>query len=52
MSHPVNDEILENLYEEALASLYSRNMDLLFSKEEIEECASQTARYQFEEMSQ
>ena len=51
MSHPINDEILENLFEEAKLSLYRRGMHFIFSEEEIEECAAKTARSQFEEMS-
>ena len=47
---PDNDAILENLYEEAKASLYKRGMHFVFSTEEIEECAAETARYKFEEL--
>ena len=50
MSNLQNTEILENLFEEAKKSLYRRGMHFVFSKEEIEECAAETARYKFEEL--
>jgi len=49
MSNLQNDELLENLFEEAKLSLYRRGMHFIFSKEEIEECATETARYKFDE---
>ena len=52
MSNSQNTELLENLFEEAKLSLYRRGMHFIFSKEEIEECASETARSKFEELSQ
>ena len=52
MSNLQNDELLENLFEEAKLSLYRRGMHFIFSKEKIEECAAETARYKFDELSQ
>lgn len=52
MSHSANTEILENLYEEALANSYAKNHHLLFSKEEIEECAAKVAQSKFDAMCQ
>jgi len=52
MSNLQNDELLENLFEEAKLSLYRRGMHFIFSKEEIEQCAAETARYKLEELSQ
>ena len=52
MSNLQNDELLENLFEEAKLSLYKRGMHFIFSKEEIEECAAETARYKFEDLCQ
>ena len=52
MSNQQNDELLENLFEEAKLSLYRRGMHFIFSKEEIEECAAKTARYKFEDLCQ
>ena len=50
MSNQQNDELLENLFEEAKLSLYRRGMHFIFSKEEIEECAAETARSKFEDL--
>ena len=50
MSNSQNTEILENLFEEAKTSLYRRGMHFVFSKEEIEECAAETAHYKFEKL--
>ena len=52
MSNQQNDELLENLFEEAKLSLYRRGMHFIFSKEEIEKCAAETARYKFEDLCQ
>jgi len=52
MSNQQNDELLENLFEEAKLSLYKRGMHFIFSEEEIEECAYKTARYKFEDLCQ
>ena len=52
MSNSQNTELLENLFEEAKLSLYRRGMHLIFSTEEIEKCASETARSKFEDLSQ
>ena len=52
MSNSQNTELLENLFEEAKLSLYRRGMHFIFSKEEIEECAAETARSKFEDLAQ
>ena len=52
MSNSQNTQILENLFEEAKLSLYKRNMHLIFSNEEIENCASRIARSKFEDLAQ
>ena len=51
MTNSQNNELLENLFKEAKLSLYRRGMHFIFSKEEIEECATKTARSKFEELS-
>ena len=51
MSHPVNDEILENLYEESLNELTILNYPKLL-EEEIKKMAENLARKRFEELSQ
>ena len=50
MSHPVNDEILENLYEEELARLIKERPLLSIGVNEI--YAAYYAKKRFEEMSQ
>ena len=58
MSHPVNDEILERLYEEALdeLSLKKSSYWLSFKKditwEFVQELATELAQKRFEELSQ
>ena len=47
---PDNDAILENLFEDAKESLIEKGMHLIFSNEEIEECASKIAKSKFEEL--
>jgi len=50
MSNLQNTEILENLFEEEKTYLIKKGMDLIFSNEEIEECASKIAKSKFEEL--
>ena len=47
---PDNDAVLENLFEDAKESLIEKGMHLIFSNEEIEECASKIAKSKFEEL--
>ena len=52
MSHPVNDEILENLYEEALELVTKKNKYQYDSNQkELEDAAALLAKQWFEEMS-
>ena len=46
-----NEEILENLWDEVMAELESKNLNLLFSKEELEETASTITQQRFEDLS-
>ncbi len=50
MSNLQNTEILENLFEDAKESLIKKGMHLIFSNEEIEECASKIAKSKFEKL--
>jgi hypothetical protein len=50
MSNLQNTEILENLFEDVKESLIKKGMHLIFSNEEIEECASKIAKSKFEEL--
>ena len=62
MSHPINDEILERLYEEALDELSLKHLGYYLhaatsgksyepdSKEFIQKCAAELARKRFEEL--
>ena len=58
MSHPVNDEILEILYEEALDELSLKKSSYWLSfkknitKEFVQELAAELARKRFEDLSQ
>ena len=52
MSNSQNTELLENLFEEAKASLIKKGMHLIFSSEEIENCACKIARSRFENLLQ
>ena len=52
MSNSQNTELLENLFEEEKASLIKKGMHLIFSTEEIENCAGKIARSKFEDLSQ
>ena len=45
-----NEEILETIFEEVMTELESKNLNLLFSKEELEETASTIAQQRFEDM--
>ena len=47
---PNNDDILENLFEDAKESLIEKGMHLIFSNEEIEKCASKIAKSKFEQL--
>ena len=47
---PDNDAILETLFEDAKESLIKKDMHLIFTNEEIEECASKIAKSKFEEL--
>ena len=48
MSHPVNDELLEALYDEAIADILGSK--ILFNKEELEYMAEALAYKRFEAM--
>jgi len=52
LSNFQNTELLENLFEEEKASLIKKGMHLIFSDEEIENCAGKIARSRFEDLSQ
>ena len=53
MSHPVNDEILENLYEEALEYVTKKNKYQFNSNQkELEDAAALIAKQWFEEKCQ
>ena len=53
MSHPVNDEILENLYEEALEYVTKKNKYQFDSNQkELEDAAAFIAKQWFEERCQ
>ena len=49
MSHPVNDEILENLFEEAYDYFTRSHPD--WTEEKMQEMAAKLAQKRFEEMS-
>ena len=51
MSCLQNEMILENIFDEVMAELESKNLNLLFSKEELEETASTIAQERFEDLS-
>ena len=56
MSHPVNDELLETLYEEELDYFTNKKLDLeriniLFTQDDINNAAEIMARRRFEAMS-
>ena len=53
MSHPVNDEILERLYEEALEHVIKKNKYQYDpTQKELEDAATLIAKQWFEELSQ
>ena len=54
MSHAVNTEILENLYEEILDDLTAKNIQLgiMLPMEHIERIAEKHAKKRFEDMCQ
>ena len=45
-----NEIILENIFDEVMAELESKNLNLLFSKEELEETASTITQQRFEDL--
>ena len=45
-----NEILLENIFDEVMAELESKNLNLLFSKEELEETASTIAKERFEDL--
>ena len=51
MSHPMNDQLLENLYEDALVELFEKYKWDVISRLKIEEEASALAYQRFEDMS-
>ena len=52
MSNQQNTELLENLFEEEKAFLIKKGMHLIFSTEEIENCACKIAHSKFEDLLQ
>ena len=54
MSHPVNTEILENLYEEILDDLTAKNIQpgIMLPMEHLEAIAENHAKQRFEDMCQ
>ena len=50
MSHPVNDQLLESLYEEWLAELFEKYKWDVISRLQIEKEASELAYKRFEDM--
>ena len=52
MSCLQNEMILESIFDEVMAELESKNLNLLFSKEELEETASTITKERFEDMCQ
>ena len=51
MSCLQNEMILESIFDEVMAELESKNLNLLFSKEELEETASTITQERFEDLS-
>jgi len=47
-----NEEILETIFDEVMAELETKNLNLLFSKEELEETASTITQQRFEDLCQ
>tara|TARA_B100001093_G_scaffold483868_1_gene516764 strand:+ start:124 stop:279 length:156 start_codon:yes stop_codon:yes gene_type:complete len=50
MSHPMNDQLLENLYEDALVELFEKYKWDVISRLKIEEEASTLAYKRFEDL--
>ena len=50
MSSLRNEAILETIFDEVMAELESKNLNLLFSKEELEEIATTIAQQRFEDL--
>ena len=45
-----NEEILETIFDEVMAELESKNLNLLFSKEELEKTASTITQERFNDL--
>ena len=45
-----NEEILETIFDEDMAELESKNLNLLFSKEELEQTASTITQERFNDL--
>ena len=45
-----NEEILEPIFDEVMAELESKNLNLLFSKEELEQTASTITQERFNDL--
>ena len=45
-----NEIILENIFDEVMAELESKNLNLLFSKEELEQTASTITQERFNDL--
>jgi len=45
-----NEEILETIFDEVMAELESKNLNLLFSKEELEQTASTITQERFNDL--
>ena len=45
-----NEEILETIFDEVMAELESKNLNLLFSKEELEQIASTITQERFNDL--
>ena len=50
MSCLYNEEILETIFDEVMAELESKNLNLLFSKEELEQTASTITQERFNDL--
>ena len=45
-----NEEILETIFDEVMSELESKNLNLLFSKEELEQTASTITQERFNDL--
>ena len=50
MSCLANEILLENIFDEVMAELESKNLNLLFSKEELEQTASTITQERFNDL--